>query len=220
MSLWPQYREASISVKLERDTYTGYHSFGFSQSKRKDWEISIANAAKYMKKEKNVVLRHSPLHMTRLKGISITLDQDEFTFEELVNDKPFSSNGVEWLNVYEGKFRTFADKQDVKVVVKYEVYRETRVGRCHCSTCKVEAQQTAEPPLSPTTTLIDDFRQFFNSQESSDIIFSVAEEEIPAHKLVLTARLPYFKRLFASGEINFLTHNLLQVVVLLLGCDW
>ena len=37
------------------------------------------------------------------------------------------------------------------------------------------------------------------SPESSDVVFAVAGEDIPAHKVILATRLPYFKVLFASG---------------------
>ena len=54
--------------------------------------------------------------------------------------------------------------------------------------------------LQQQNNLGDDFEKLFLSSASSDIVFVVGEEEIPAHKLVLTTRLPYFEHLFASGS--------------------
>ena len=56
-----------------------------------------------------------------------------------------------------------------------------------------------EEMLHPQQTLARDFEKLFLSNASSDIVFVVGEEEIPAHKLILTTRIPYFEHLFASG---------------------
>ena len=57
--------------------------------------------------------------------------------------------------------------------------------------------------LQPRNTQADNFDKLFHSKAPSDVIFLVGEEEIPAHKLVLTTRFPYFEQLFASGIYNY-----------------
>ena len=44
-----------------------------------------------------------------------------------------------------------------------------------------------------------DFLQLLVEQDSADVTFLVKSEKILAHKLVLSARSPYFKAMFASG---------------------
>ena len=53
--------------------------------------------------------------------------------------------------------------------------------------------------LQPRDLLAHDFDKLLLSSASSDVVFVVGEEEIPAHKLVLNTRLPYFEQLFSSG---------------------
>ena len=56
-------------------------------------------------------------------------------------------------------------------------------------------------PRQPLVTLSEDFRKLFQSRASADFIFDVGGQEIPAHKIVLSTRLTYFERLFASGTL-------------------
>jgi len=44
-----------------------------------------------------------------------------------------------------------------------------------------------------------DFKSLFLSSEAADVIFEVGQDTVPAHQLILSTRLPYFKQLFASG---------------------
>ena len=54
------------------------------------------------------------------------------------------------------------------------------------------------PPL-PLQSLVADFQKLFLSAVSSDVLFVFGQESIPAHQLILSARVPFFERLFASG---------------------
>ena len=47
--------------------------------------------------------------------------------------------------------------------------------------------------------ILADFEKLFLDEESSDVAFEIGEEVIPAHKLILKARVPAFERMFASG---------------------
>ena len=101
-----------------------------------------------------------------------------------------------WSTVFMTGFHPIADEQDATILVEYEVEKETGGSKCLCSACENDSPLD----LSPSTSLNDDFRRLFLSPESSDVIFIVGEEKIPAHKLVLTTRVPYFQRLFASSK--------------------
>ena len=52
----------------------------------------------------------------------------------------------------------------------------------------------------PLSLLSADFKKLFLSPTLSDITIVIGDEEIPAHKLILATRLPYFESLIASGH--------------------
>ena len=54
----------------------------------------------------------------------------------------------------------------------------------------------------------NDFEKLFLSEESSDVKIIIGREVIPAHKLILTARLPYFEKLFSSGMKEATTNEI------------
>jgi len=68
---------------------------------------------------------------------------------------------------------------------------------------RVQTSPLLNPPLKdmlqPQDILAHDLNKLLLSSASSDVVFVVDGEEIPAHKLVLTTRLPYFEQLFSSG---------------------
>lgn len=202
MSVWPQHRQASVIVRFSRESReaTEPKTFGCSQSKRNDWRVKIYpervnSSTGYVSPTMKMVLYHLPVHQTRLTEVTVQLDADEVVIRESVNTLLKADNS-EWSSVYVKMFVPLTGKQDAAIIVKYEVDKETGQRGCICSACKNEPHLS---PLTPTTTLADDYHRLFVSRESSDVVFAVAEEEIPAHKLVLTTRLPYFERLFASG---------------------
>ena len=72
---------------------------------------------------------------------------------------------------------------------------------------RVQTSPLLNPPLKdmlqPQDILAHDLNKLLLSSASSDVVFVVDGEEIPAHKLVLTTRLPYFEQLFSSGTNAF-----------------
>jgi len=89
------------------------------------------------------------------------------------------------------------------VEVTYLVPKSSGVewSKCGCPSAESDQPASLSPskPPQPLLTLSEDFRQMFLSRESTDFTFIVDGEEIPAHKIVLSTRLTYFKRLFGSG---------------------
>lgn len=51
----------------------------------------------------------------------------------------------------------------------------------------------------PTPQLGTDLESLLSSGHSADVWIKVGSEEIPAHKLILCARVPYFRKMFDSG---------------------
>ena len=56
-------------------------------------------------------------------------------------------------------------------------------------------------------TLSNDFERLLLSGDSSDVIFDVKGEEIPAHKNILSTRLTYFRRLFNADMREAMTRR-------------
>ena len=50
-----------------------------------------------------------------------------------------------------------------------------------------------------TESLSSDYGDLFLSADFADFVIQIGSEEMPTHKAILSARVPYFKRLFASG---------------------
>jgi len=83
------------------------------------------------------------------------------------------------------------DHDDLDIEVTYRVNASTPT-----------APQPPTPiPLPPPAwvSFSADFEKLFLDEESSDVAFEIGEEVIPAHKLILKARVPAFERMFASG---------------------
>ena len=79
-----------------------------------------------------------------------------------------------------------ADLDPVFVNFTLEIRFKKRID-CDCPMCKFDRSFGAS------------FRDWFLSPDFSHVVIQVGGEEIPAHKIVLASRVPYFKRLFASG---------------------
>lgn len=60
--------------------------------------------------------------------------------------------------------------------------------------------------ISSPNSLSGDFQRLFNQAEFSDMTFKVDKMEIPAHWLVLCARVPYFKVYSFSLSLSFLLY--------------
>ena len=48
-------------------------------------------------------------------------------------------------------------------------------------------------------SLSADLEKQFLAEEGSDVVFEIGGETIPAHKFILTARVPAFERMFSAG---------------------
>ena len=60
------------------------------------------------------------------------------------------------------------------------------------------------------STLISDLKNMFWAKEFCDVVFIIENEEIPAHKAVLSSRCEQFKCMF-SGKNRFLLRNPLKI---------
>jgi len=57
-----------------------------------------------------------------------------------------------------------------------------------------------EPLKTPLTSVVADYARMLTDTALADVIFAVDGQRFLAHRCVLTARSPYFKALFASGQ--------------------
>lgn len=57
-------------------------------------------------------------------------------------------------------------------------------------------------PGEELTTLDDDLDKFFQNQDFCDVVFSVAGEEFPAHKQIISARNDVFAKMFRSEMVE------------------
>jgi len=135
--------------------------------------------------------------------------------------KVFSVNNVRLSCVPEGV-------EPVTVRVRYRVRQSYDCKCVACDACqarkaatllaeswaKSQAEKTKSPlqqpvPMpkpnpvpKPLQSLVADFQKLLFSPVSSDVVFKIGDESVPAHQLILTTRVPYFERLFASGMIE------------------
>lgn len=77
-------------------------------------------------------------------------------------------------------------------------------------------KNTAYYPIDTLATLSDDLNTVLKSVELKDVTFFIGEKRLKAHKVVLAARSPVFKRMF-STEMQELRTN--KVVVSDINCD-
>jgi len=196
MSSRPQPRQDSFTVMLAPESSSSYIGFGCGWGR---WRVGITKNPIIDSTNMGIQLNHFSKHMIRIWEVSIKLDKDQRTLVECfdLNPPPILF-----------RIRSSGFPQLATVEVKYVVEKDSGDESCDCpicSFCEGESPLTEESSVaeelrpSPLITLSDDFRRLCLSPEFSDVVFAVAGEEIPAHKLVLTTRLPYFKSLFASG---------------------
>jgi len=73
---------------------------------------------------------------------------------------------------------------------------------------KLPESKISESPLRPPDlTLKKDLQQLFDAGQNTDVLFSVQGETVKAHKILLTARCPYFDRMFQSGMNESLSNE-------------
>jgi len=199
MSSWPRLRQDSVALRPVKGQDSNLQ-FGWQFG----WQVKYRLLSLPQVTENQMqfeILHCQRRHPIRIKKVSIRLDQEERLIEESLNLKfPPLAKWANWCKIYSTAIY-FRPEQLVTIEVRYEVDEKTGPEDCHCDICEGGSPQAdqQQPPLSPTTALCDDFRRLCLSPESSDVVFAIAEEEIPAHKLILATRLPYFKTLFASG---------------------
>ena len=75
-------------------------------------------------------------------------------------------------------------------------------GHCHASAPNPKRMRRNGPNLpaasQPLQSLVADYRKLFFSSDYSDVVFLFGQESVPAHRSILSARVPFFERLFAS----------------------
>ena len=127
-----------------------------------------------------------------------------------VGEIPVIPGHVEWVNVF-----TVSDVKctlcttPTKVHFKVRLcYRLEKSFSCICHACDdclaLTLHTPTQPPMppQPLQSLVADFQKICLSTVSSDILFVFGQESIPAHQLILSARVPFFERLFASGRLK------------------
>ena len=121
-------------------------------------------------------------------GVTNTLDIREPDWKVL-----FSTDSVE-LKRYS---RNYKSETTGPFDFKFSVSVTYRLPKSVC--CDCFPPEHLNPPPKPLKTLSADWKELLFSTNGSDVVFEVGEEKIPAHQLILTTRLAYFKKLFASN---------------------
>ena len=65
-------------------------------------------------------------------------------------------------------------------------------------TCHSNNPCLGDACISLKKSLSTDLQRLYLSASSADVSFYIGQESVPAHQLILSARVPYFERLFAS----------------------
>lgn len=65
----------------------------------------------------------------------------------------------------------------------------------------VELMSRARPETDKAD-LNEAFKQYFNSEDLSDVLLKFGDVQMPAHRLILSARSGYFKKTFGAGLIE------------------
>ncbi|XP_057321496.1 speckle-type POZ protein B-like [Microplitis mediator] len=84
---------------------------------------------------------------------------------------------------------------------KYDLYKTT-------ITCEIFWKSNKENP--PHSNLFDKMKNFYNSQDFSDVTLVVGEVKIPAHKVILSAHSPVFSRMLQS-EMRESKENIINI---------
>ena len=88
-------------------------------------------------------------------------------------------------------------------------FDETNTGELmkevYCVDLGLTVSYSTLPQSNLMKTLSNDFDRLLQSEASSDVIFEVDGEDIPAHKIILSTRLTYFQSLFDAGMLEATT---------------
>merc|ERR1711962_392571 len=88
-----------------------------------------------------------------------------------------------------------------KVNSQWSLVTSKEMGRDQDLHINVKYRVKASYPTPPPawSSLATDLEKLFLAEESSDVAFEINGEVIPAHKVILTARVPAFENMFALG---------------------
>jgi len=92
----------------------------------------------------------------------------------------------------------------------YANFKDSKDFRLQCSItyvkdqCQIVQFDKVRPrKLSETVSpLSSDLRELLSSGKNTDVTFQLAGEEVKAHKVILSARVPYFDNMFSSGMLE------------------
>ena len=95
---------------------------------------------------------------------------------------------LHWPTIFEFTF----DENNLKELERSVYYVELELS--------VKYFELRDKPKALLEAMSSDLDRLLQSGTSSDVIFEVSGEEIPAHKLILSTRLAYFQSLFDAGR--------------------
>jgi len=82
--------------------------------------------------------------------------------------------------------------------VKFEIRVTFRLEKSFTCVCHSDNPCLGDACISLKKSLSTDLQRLYLSASSADVSFYIGQESVPAHQLILSARVPYFERLFAS----------------------
>ena len=165
-----------------------------------------------------ISVSHFPIAEAYLVDGSVTLSNG-------VVRKNFTVGGIEsdiscpeWTKVFsipDIRLQHKPSGEPFTIRVRYRLLKDFNCVSLSCSECfrekvkefmegikpKLESQETKQEAPKPhiVQSLMSDLKKLLFSPDSSDVTFRIGDESVFAHQLILTARVPYFERLFASG---------------------
>ena len=184
MSNWGPKRVAKCVGMDGGPRYFG----GDEESRRFDWKLSCSRDPYTARGQP---IRHYLSFFTsyKMKLIDVIVDGESQNDDIMIWEvRSEDLRYPDWLEI--GMVFVRSPSRSSYVAVEYMLEETHEVER------DSSPREQASTPLS---TLSADFEKLFLSPTSSDLTIVIGSEEIPAHKVILSTRLQYFERLFASG---------------------
>lgn len=193
---WLQPESVDQTPSVPSFGYPGTLFFnGGDSSKYGTWAIQD------QRRTKDLVLCY--LSSCRIKLLQITYRKVNGQVIEALSQSVVVGGGDSWWNeVYRLQLQDWPDKEETtSVKIQFQ-----RSKCCPCPSCERRRAPSKEVQIS----ILDSYERLFFSAESADVIFSVGDAEIPAHKSILVSRYENFKSLFAPGT-NEATTNRIKI---------
>jgi len=126
----------------------------------------------------------------------------------ILNLSSFKANGPCQIKKYENHNDLFKISSKCITAAKFDRLFQIQPGMLQYTEIEIEANYSILEheidfpyPIShfPTPRLARDYENLLSSGYCADVWFNVGSDEIPAHKIILCARVPYFEKMFGSG---------------------